>query len=295
MFFGNAGFVGKRIILPAGTFLYSACVASSGNDANGTFWTGTWNLMSYYADGIGGFYGSNTGQGVSPCFYPAGFVSRSNTVTNSFTWNASNGDTGTYTYNSSFDYDVQNGLGGYANFQGGSTTPTGQVFYNFSYLGQDYTLNYDGNGGYYETVACPTAGSYIGDGCFFARLTDAVGTEWDTTAMYGLQYHDGNCGTYVQSEGINYNGCWYPVGFAISRDVSYGSFTYYDIDNNQQTFVFSESWTLWTATENGGQIDTIGGSQQPTGYIFYSYYDYSNGTTLYYRFDGINGYYTEYA
>ena len=294
MFFGNAGFVGKRVVLPAGTFLYSFCAPSSGNDVIGNPWTGYWNLVSYYADGLGGSYASGGGQ-APPCYYPSGYVSRDDSITNSFPWTAGDGQTGVYTYYNAFDYDVQDGNGGYTTFTGGYQSSAGTGFYTYTNEFGTYTLRYDGVSGYYEQLNCPPAGQYINNGCFFAQLTDAVGTSWDTTAMYGNQYHDGNCGTYVQSEGLNTNGCWYPVGFVISRDVSPASFTYYDYDGNQQTFVYSESWTQWTATENGNQINTIGETRAPTGYVIYSYFDYSNGTTLYYRFDGINGYYTEYA
>ena len=296
MFFGTIGIIGRGGNYPPyGTFLYSNCTASSGTDAQGTLWNGSWTLTSYYADGVGGSYSSPSPPNTPPCYYPSGYVSRDSSVSNSLNWTAGNGATGVFTYYQAWDYDTQNGAGGYTNFTGGFSYSAGYVIYSYTTTGGNYTVYYDGGSGYYEGFTPPAAGTYLYDTCAFAYIVDAVGTSWATNADYSYVYADGNGGTYYYLVGRNSNGCWYPYGFVVSRDVSTQSLTYQDENWNSQSWIYSTSWTNWTAQGDGAQVSTIGEDRAATGYVFYSHsYPYNEGTvwlTNYY-YDGYSGYYT---
>jgi hypothetical protein len=58
---------------PAGTFLYNGCESSSGYDAAGTYFYGTWLYGSFYADGECGTYFELIGEDTDGCYYPAGW------------------------------------------------------------------------------------------------------------------------------------------------------------------------------------------------------------------------------
>lgn len=298
MFIATIGIVaGQYGFLPAGTFLYSSCTATSGTDAQGTNWTGSWTLTSYYADGVGGSYSSNAADNTSPCYYPAGFVSRDDGVTQQLSWTAGNGDTGVFTYFQSFNYDVQNGSGGFTTFTGGNTYYAGHAFYSYPSTGGSYTLFYDGGSGYYENFVptYPPAGTFLFAWCAPADIVDAAGTTWNgITADHTYVYADGYGGSYSVLQGRNSNGCWYPAGFVVSVDESNSSLTYQDENWNNQSWTYATSGTIWTAVGDGTQINTIYSTQEAAGTIFYSHsYPYNEGTvwlTNYY-YDGFSGYY----
>ena len=297
MFFATIGITaaGKSGFLAAGTFISSSCTTTSGTDAQGTLWNGSWTLTSYYADGMGGSYSSNAPDNTAPCYYPNGYVSRDSSITSSLNWTAGNGATGVFTYYQAWDYDTQNGAGGFSNFTGGFSYSAGYAFHTYSTSSGTYTLFYDGGGGYYESFTPPAAGTFLFAWCAPADIVDAAGTTWNTNADHTYVYADGNGGSYSVLQGRNSNGCWYPAGFVMSVDESNSSLTYQDENFNNQSWTYATSGTIWTAQGDGTQINTIYSTQEAAGTVFYSHsYSYSGTTNwvTYYHYDGGNGYYT---
>ena len=293
MFIATIGIVAHQFgFLSAGTFISSACTTTSGTDAQGTLWNGSWTLTSYYADGMGGSYSSNA-DNTSPCYYPSGYVSRDSSITSSLNWTQDGG--GVFTYYQAWDYDTQNGAGGFSNFTGGFSYSAGYAFYTYYTPSGTYTLFYDGAVGYYESFTPPSAGTFLYDVCAYADIVDAAGTTWATHADHTYVYADGYGGSYSVSQGINSNGCWYPAGFVVSIEDSNTSLTYQDENFNNQSWTYATSGTIWTAQGDGTQMNTIYSTQEAAGTMFYSHsYSYSETTNwvTYYYYDGGNGYYT---
>lgn len=137
----------------------------------------------------------------------------------------------------------------------------------------------------------PPNGTLLSSSCdYVSNLTDASGnSSWSGNFYSNRVYATGNGGTYT-SGGYNQDGCWYPLGFVISHNVT-----------------LSESTLSWSGCSNSGTYtysqgsgdiiaDGAGGTtQQYTGGWSANYGDviYDGGNGCLVKYDGMGGYYVE--
>jgi hypothetical protein len=278
---------------PAGTFITAVCASQSDPgvasqvyyDANGTLFTGGFDLWEQYHDGSGGSYwtsfGTGATNGANACYLPYGFYTNNNSGFHYTNWTAcgstgSFGPTGEY-----YDYSYSSGNGGFESDSGNqyfNPPANGDLIYD----GGCCQVYYDGNNGYYtnDNCGCPDPGLYMGLACISTGGDDARGVHFDGAWQWGEQYTDGSCGSYVNYIGTNGEGCYYPSGWYHSYDTSdNGSNTWYveDSDANQMasgTYQYSYSWSAYIA-------DGYGSSDQSIGTVYSSYGDFFADGTYY--------------
>jgi hypothetical protein len=143
-----------------GTYAYSGCVQTSGYDASGQYWDGTWVYADFYNDGSCGYYQQNQQTNSNGCYYPYGYWLTYEASSSSLHWYiydscgspVSDGD---YTYSTSY-YGTRAEVSGGYYYDGGSTGASyGDVITTVTYYDPcadtyyNTYVRYDGMGGYY--------------------------------------------------------------------------------------------------------------------------------------------------
>ncbi|CAB4149844.1 hypothetical protein UFOVP543_37 [uncultured Caudovirales phage] len=225
MIIGLTGFAFKGLppsYPPAGTFITAVCASQSDPnvasqtyyDANGTAFTGGYDLWEQYHDGYGGSYWSNFGTGASnspnACYLPYGFYTNNNSGYYSVTWSACGsygnfGPTGEY-----YEYSYSTGGG---NFESGS----GNQYYNppangdVIYDGGCCVVYYDGYNGYYTSDTCnpcPAYGEFVRDADdTYVEVPDGSGNYF-FDGNNNVWLADGNCGEYFYYSGLYSSGTY---------------------------------------------------------------------------------------
>lgn len=220
----NDGWVvsGDLSFPPYGTLVSSYCGETSATDAFGNSWTGFFNKVNEYADGLGGIY-TTGGINQDGCWYPYGFCIQQSAETSSSTlsWSGCN-SSGTYKYSYSFADLFADGNGGtyYGGNQGGWSAGWGDTIYDSL---NSCVVRYDGMGGYFveDTSGSgnPSYGTYLGyfSGTSQSQYVTPCGdTAYGYDSYYWAEdrYADGNGSYYVMNNNISY--------------VSYGTYLFYD-------------------------------------------------------------------
>jgi hypothetical protein len=137
----------------------------------------------------------------------------------------------------------------------------------------------------------PPYGVLLSSSCdYVENLTDASGTSnWSGNFYSNNTYANGSGGTY-STGGYNQDGCWYPMGFCIS----------YNVTLSESTLSWSgcSSSGTYTYSIGSGNIhaDGVGGTYQSyTGGWSANSGDviYDNGSSCLVKYDGMGGYYVE--
>jgi hypothetical protein len=264
-------------------------------------------LWQEFADGSGGSYmqsqGAQASDQFTSCWYPNYYYTNNEGGENYVYWNACGNDGNFGPTGNWYNWTYSNG-------DGNTTSDSGSSDYNPPYAG-DVIYNggccmvyYDGNNGYYSDDTCnpcPDSGQYTGQVCINTNGTDARGTYFDGAWQYGNQYTDGSCGYYVNYEGTNGYGCYYPAGWYNSYYTSdNGSNTWYVEDSNANqmasgTYQYSYNWNAYIADGYGNSNQSMGSVYSSYGDLFAdgTYYDYPLDQNWYYAIysDGSSGYY----
>ncbi len=137
----------------------------------------------------------------------------------------------------------------------------------------------------------PPNGTLLSSSCdYVENLTDASGTStWSGNFYSNNVYATGDGGTY-SSGGYNQNGCWYPLGFAISWGVTLSESTLsWSGCSSSGTYAYSIGYGNILADGLGGTIQQYtGGWSASSGDVIY---DNLNGCVV--KYDGMGGYYVE--
>lgn len=302
MIIGFTGFAFKPSSgLPAGTFISAACTFAEGYDYNNNYYSGDWNYSVTRADGAGGSYTNVEGSNSNGCYVPSGIVYYASNSDSSISY--SHGpNSGIFIYGTYGESTVSDGAGGsYSSSGSYISAANGTVVSSY-----DYT---DGATGYPMTsylkfLVSDTsqlhefnyiqAGTNVGSSCSYGNIQDASGIIWNNVYYRLTAYADGNGGSYYGANEYNTMMCGYlPSGFWDSYSTYALSFSYTGPDNNGYTFQYGYNY-------DGNMQDSFGGSfpQSGTvisysyGYVFNAFYDEAGQQTIYYAFDGNNGYYT---
>lgn len=145
-----------------GTYLGSTCLSTSGTDASGQYWNGTWTYADIYADGNCGQYYAGQTDNANGCYYPSGY------------W---------YSYNPSSSV-----LYWYVYDACGNGIASGS--YTFATYAEGYMA--DGYGGQYYTTSSWSAemGTQISSGTFtdcYGNFVNYIVT-YDGNGEYAVQY-----------------------------------------------------------------------------------------------------------
>jgi hypothetical protein len=137
----------------------------------------------------------------------------------------------------------------------------------------------------------PPSGTLLSSSCDYVQdLTDATGnSNWSGNFYSNNVYADGNGGTY-SSGGYNQNGCWYPMGFCISFNVTLSESTLsWTGCSSSGTYTYSLSTGNICSDGNGGTYT------QGTGGWSANYGDviYDSGGGCVVKYDGMGSYYVE--
>ena len=139
----------------------------------------------------------------------------------------------------------------------------------------------------------PPNGTLLSSSCDYVdNLTDASGSaSWSGNFYSNKTYADGSGGTY-STGAYNQDGCWYPLGFAISWGVNLSESTFdWGACGNSGTYTYSIGAGNILADGVGGTYQSYtGGWSAGSGDVIYS-----NGGSCVVRYDGNGGYYVEDA
>ena len=284
----------------SGTFISAACTAADGYDYNNNYYSGDWNYSVTRADGVGGSYTSVENSNYGGCYIPSGWVYSSSYYDLSISY-AHGPNSGNFVYGSYSDSTQSDGMGG-SYTSGGDyiSAADGTVVssYGYSDSGTYYPMT-----SYlkFETATNTLveynfidAGTNVGSSCNTSDVQDASGANWFNVNYRLTAYADGNGGSYYGANEYNIYECGYlPSGFWESYS-SYGlSFNYTDQNNDVGTFIYGNTYSGYVADSFGGSFYNFGDNiYYSYGHVFYSYYDEAGQLTVYYAFDGNNGYYT---
>jgi hypothetical protein len=137
----------------------------------------------------------------------------------------------------------------------------------------------------------PPSGTLLSSSCdYVENLTDATGSAtWSGNFYSNNVYADGNGGTY-SSGGYNQNGCWYPLGFCISANVTLSESTLsWSGCSSSGTYTYSIGYGNIIADGAGGTTQQYtGGWSASSGDVIY---DNQNGCVV--KYDGMGSYYVE--
>lgn len=142
----------------AGTPLGSTCLNSSGYDASGQYWTGTWTYAEIFADGNCGTYYGNESDNANGCYYPYGYWLTYEAIPTSLTYyvvdSCANGITSdSFVYSISSSGYQSNGWGSQNynsstwNAEIGTQIASG-TFMDCTGEARNYIVTYVGNGEY---------------------------------------------------------------------------------------------------------------------------------------------------
>jgi len=136
----------------------------------------------------------------------------------------------------------------------------------------------------------PPNGTLLSSSCDYVdNMTDASGTaNWSGNFYSNNVYATGDGGTY-SSGGYNQNGCWYPMGFAISWGVNLSESTLsWNGCGNSGTYTYSQGYGNILADGAGGTTQQYtGGWSANSGDVIY------DGGSCLVKYDGMGGYYVE--
>jgi hypothetical protein len=233
------------------------------------------------------------------CYIPSGYVFSSSYGDLSVSY-AHGPNSGNFVYGSTSSTNYSDGVGGSYNSGGDSISAAdGTVVssYEFTdsvtfYSMTSYLRFSTADNQLHETNYI-TAGVDLGFGCYSSEMTDAAGGLY--TVPYGqYTYADGAGGTYGGPPDYNALPCGYhPSGFWTTYSETQTSFSYTDQNTIGWTFAYGKAWNGY-AYDGSGNTNYQEGSElwYSSGHVFYSYYDEAGMNTVYYAFDGNNGYYT---
>jgi hypothetical protein len=287
----------------AGTLLSSQCVSSGGQDAQGTYWYGSWLYEETYSDGMGGSYSNILGSNRDGCWYPAGYRTLYQQYDSTISW--SHGSSiGSFIYGYSYNFEEQNGTGGSTSFSGSQVTAIDGEVVN-QYTATDgatgyptkYTLYFQVSDTSLQNTSYIVAGTFISSNCTtLYDYPDTKGLTW-TVGARQYQYADG-VGGYYYTYNTNVYDCGYlPSGYWTQYDFNQLNFYWYDYYNNGSTFYYGEEAWGYQADGNGNTNYLTDGITlyYPAGHIFYSYHDDAGQQTVNYAFDGVSGYVIQYV
>ena len=143
-----------------GTYAYSGCVSTSGNDAKGQYWSGAWAYADFYNDGYCGYYQTNEQGNANGCYYPNGYwTTYYIDAANSFDWYVYD-SVSNYVASGSFTYEIYahgdrqngNGSGGtemdYWSANEGQQIASGSFTDSGDLYSYNYIVTYNGSQGY---------------------------------------------------------------------------------------------------------------------------------------------------
>jgi len=136
----------------------------------------------------------------------------------------------------------------------------------------------------------PASGTLLSSSCdYVENLTDATGnTNWSGNFYSNNVYADGNGGTY-STGGYNQNGCWYPMGFCISFNVTLSESTLsWTGCSSGGTYTYSiSSGNIYSDGNGSTYTSNTGGWSAQSGDVIY------DGGSCLVKYDGTGGYYVE--
>jgi hypothetical protein len=285
----------------AGQLISSQCITTSGQDAQGTYWYGSWLYEETYSDGSGGSYSTIIGNNMGGCWYPAGYKTfyQQSDLTHQWShgiyW-------GYFTYGYAYGYTEADGMGVTNNLSGSSITATdGQVVHEFIESGAfgyptRYVLYFRLSDTSLQTTSYIVAGTFLGSGCtMLYNYPDAAGNLF-TVAAKQYQYADGVGGYYYTYVTNDYDCGYLPSGYYTQYTYGEAEISYNTYESIPQTFNYGNVYSYTMADGmNGYTAGTGENYYYSAGYIFYSYYDGAGLQYVNFVYDGLNGYVIEYV
>lgn len=292
----------------SGSLISTQCVATSGYDYNGNYWSGSWDYEETYSDGMGGFYSNIVGSNINGCWYPSGWVFSSSGGDLSIEW-SHGGNSGTFVYGNNSQNTFSDGAGGSYSDGGTVISATDNQVVN-SYTNLDSATGYTIHYTLYFRASDNTlqTGEFIEAGTL---LSEYCGTKPSTTDARGVTYYDLPAKVYQYADGIggsyySYNiddgscGGYTPAGFFYTYEVYYFTLSYLDQYGSGASWNYGEEGRGDAAdgTGNGYGYPTVAYTTiAPSGTVFYLYYDSAGNQYVNYVFDGVDSYtivYSEY-
>lgn len=279
---------------PYGTLLSAGCIADSGNDALGTYYSGNWIYNGVYSDGVGGSYEAIIDYNTGGCYYPAGWVYYSNSTPSFYEWEFY-GQSGSLEYGASVNSEVSDGSGGsYTDNYFDYIINDGHVIASMDDGVDNYVYRFDfaTNAGIEYTY--PIGGTYISEGCIIVNRTDANGIYWNNVPAIRTYYTDGYGGQYTVIEIDENNICGsMPMGYTITASNTPLTFEHLDCGGDPISQVYAVYHEEVYYSDNSNTIE----SATSTNYtltqdeIFQTCPEGASDTRTWY-FDGVDGYYT---
>lgn len=149
---------------PAGNNLGPGCQSTSGYDASGWYWEGSWFYGTFYADGSCGQYFVYDSDNYNGCWYPNGYWFSYTSDSSVLNWEVNDScpnlvANGSFTFGTSYSGTKANGTGG-SDFESGSWSAatddliaSGTYYDSCADINYNYEVRYNGSGGYYVTLS----------------------------------------------------------------------------------------------------------------------------------------------